>query len=122
MRESIEFTILGQAPSKSNCYKIIKLGKHASLAKTPTLKNYEISFITQIPGEYRELQLSEPMKVNLYVSFRSRRSDLDNAAKCILDCLQRGKVIKNDNMVYELHMYKSVDADNPRVLIRIEEY
>ena len=31
--------IQGVVPSKSNCYRIITLGNHASLAKTPALKS-----------------------------------------------------------------------------------
>ena len=39
--------IQGVVPSKSNCYRIITLGNHASLAKTPALKKYEESFTWQ---------------------------------------------------------------------------
>ena len=45
-------TIFGTVPSKSNCYKIIKLGNHASLAKTPALKKYENDFYIQC-NDYR---------------------------------------------------------------------
>ena len=40
-------TIFGNPPSKSNCYKIITLGGHGSLAKTPVLKKYENDFFIQ---------------------------------------------------------------------------
>ena len=34
-------TIKNACPSKSNCYKIITIGGHSSLAKTKSLKDYE---------------------------------------------------------------------------------
>lgn len=121
------FTVLGQPPSKSNCYKIIsfpgKNGKaHSSLAKTSTLNKYERDFFTQVPGNIREINLDSELDVELHCFFSSKRPDLDNAAKAILDCLQKAKVIKNDNLVYKLLMTKSIDKLNPRVEIVIREY
>ena len=48
--------IQGVVPSKSNCYRIITLGNHASLAKTPALKKYEESFTWQC-GKYRNANI-----------------------------------------------------------------
>ena len=42
-------TIQGHVPSKSNCYKIITIAGHASLAKTKALKDYENAFYLQCP-------------------------------------------------------------------------
>jgi len=95
---------------------------HSSLAKTPALKKYELDFISQIPGQIRNINLSKAMKIKLYCTFKSKRPDLDNAPKAILDILQIAGVIKNDNLVYDLHLTKAVDKDNPRVDIEIEEY
>ena len=38
------YTIIGNVPSKSNCYKVIKLGNRCSLGKQAHLKTYEKSF------------------------------------------------------------------------------
>lgn len=117
-----EFIVMGQPPSKSNCYRIIKLGNHGSLAKTPALKAYESTFFTQVPGNIREINLTSELDITLHCFFSSKRPDLDNAAKAILDCLQKAKVIKNDNLVYKLLMTKAIDKLNPRVEIIIKEY
>ena len=37
--------IYGTCPSKSNCYKIIKIGNISSLGKTPSLRKYEKDFL-----------------------------------------------------------------------------
>ena len=105
--------ILGNTPSKSNCYKIITLGKHASLAKTATLKKYEESFFWQI-GSLRDKMIDVPFELHIDVFYPSKRSDLDNSFKVVLDCLQRTKVIKNDNNCSLIHARKFIDKDNPR--------
>ena len=43
MRE-LTMTIQGDVPSKSNCYKIITLNGHGSLAKQKVLKEYESKY------------------------------------------------------------------------------
>jgi Holliday junction resolvase RusA-like endonuclease len=114
----IEATILGNAPSKSNCYRIITLGKHASLAKTPALKKYEDSFFMQV-GRYRGANIDEYFKFEVDVYYPSNRSDLDNAMKVLLDCLQKSKVIKNDNKCTEIIARKFIDKSNPRIEFKI---
>ena len=94
----IEGTILGNTPSKSNCYKIITFknkstGKtHASLAKTSALKKYEYSFYMQV-GKSRGAIIDEYFEFEIDVYYPSNRSDLDNSLKVVLDCLQKAKVI-----------------------------
>jgi Holliday junction resolvase RusA-like endonuclease len=112
-------TILGQVPSKSNGYKI----GNNRLYKSKELKEYEHFFLLKML-EHRYLFL-EPIKekfsIEIHVYFQSNRSDLDNAAKIILDCLQTCGVIENDRLCYELKMKKFVDKDNPRIEFQITE-
>jgi len=90
--------------------------------KKKAIKDYEKSFIDQIPPKYKGLNISYNMNVEIHCYYDSRRPDLDNSAKVILDCLQAAKVIKNDNKVYELHMYKHVyKLTGSRVEIKITE-
>lgn len=119
--QEIEFTgkILGNAPSKSNCYKIITLGKHASLAKTPALKKYEESFFWQI-GSLRDKMIDVPFEFYIDVFYPSKRSDLDNVFKVVLDCLQKCKVIKNDNNCSLILGRKFIDKENPRIEFKIK--
>lgn len=112
-------TILGQVPSKSNGYKI----GNNRLYKSKELKEYEHFFLLKML-EYRHLFI-EPIKykfsIKILVYFQSNRSDLDNAAKIILDCLQSCRVIENDRLCHELKMKKFVDKENPRIEFEIRE-
>jgi Holliday junction resolvase RusA-like endonuclease len=112
-------TIFGNTPSKSNCYKIITLGKHASLAKTPALKQYENDFFIQC-NHYRNANIKGYFEFYVDVFYPSQRSDLDNSLKVVLDCLQKVKAIDNDNKCVKIVAQKFLDKLNPRIEFRIE--
>lgn len=112
-------TIYGQPPSKSNSYKIIKLGRIHKLGKTDVTKRYEQSFFMQC--SLRRKMISKRFKITLDVYFSSDRPDLDNAQKIILDCLQTCEAIKNDRLCSEIHARKLIDKKNPRIEFTIEE-
>lgn len=110
--EVYKTTIKGNVPSKSNCYRIIRLGSRCSLAKGKDLKDYEKSFLTQ----YRASKMLEcEFGINLTVYYPSRRADLDNSLKIILDCLQKAGAIKNDNKCVEIVAHRKLDKENPRI-------
>jgi Holliday junction resolvase RusA-like endonuclease len=117
----IDLIIRGNPPSKSNSYKIITIYGHGSLGKTPALRKYERDFALQIPETYKnQLTAYKWYRIYLAVYFDNNRQDLDNAAKIILDCLQKNEVVKNDRAVKFLGMAKYFDKTNPRVEIQIE--
>ena len=106
--------IHGQPPSKSNCYRIITIKGHGSLAKTQALKKWEQAFYMQC-GTYRDANIKQYFKLNIDVYFASQRSDLDNALKAVLDCLQTCHAIDNDRWCVEIHARKFVDPYDPRI-------
>ena len=110
--------VLGTPVSKSNAYRIITIGGHSSLTKTKAMQAYEESFLWQVGG-MRDANISVPFEFYIDVYFPSKRSDLDGAMKGILDCLQKAKVIKNDNNLCLLHARKFIDKTNPRVEFKI---
>lgn len=110
--------VLGTVPSKSNAYRIISIGGHSSLTKTKAMKTYEESFLWQVGG-IRDADISVPFEFYIDVYFPSKRSDLDGCLKGVLDCLQKAKVIKNDNNCCLIHARKFIDKDNPRVEFKI---
>jgi Holliday junction resolvase RusA-like endonuclease len=117
----VTFSIAGIPPSKSNAYRIITLKsrtkrQHASLAKTKATRDYERSFDLQIPNSAR-INIMDAFVFGITIYFPSRRADLDNALKAILDCLQKGKVIQNDRQCQEIHAYRAIDKENPRIEI-----
>lgn len=115
-----EQTIYGNAPSKANQYKIITLGGHGSLAKTKALKEYEEKFYLQC-GAYRNKNIQNFFELYVDVYFHSNQPDLDNSLKCLLDCLQTCKAIKNDRNCVKIVANKYVDKNNPRIEFTIKE-
>ena len=113
-------TIYGKVPSKSNCYKIITLNGHGSLAKTPALKLYEKSFYLQC-NQYRNKSIKGLFELNLSVFNESQRPDLDNSFKVILDMLAACKAIENDRNCIKITAQKFVDKKNPRIEFELIE-
>lgn len=111
-------TIHGQIPSKSNCYRVVTIRGHGSLAKTPALRKYEESFIMQCP--LRKADIDYRFKLTVDVFNQSDRNDLDNSFKVLLDCLQSCRAIRNDRLCAEIHARKFIDKENPRVEFSIE--
>ena len=116
----IKATIKGTVPSKSNCYKVIKLGNKFSLGKSKALKDYEKSFFIQLPPALRGLMIDGYFELYIDVFYPSQRSDLDNSLKGVLDCLQMTKTIKNDNKCVKIVAQKAVDKDQPRIIFEIK--
>ena len=112
-------TILGQPPSKSNCYIIIKKCGHSSLSKSPALEKYEAEFFKQCP--LRDRNISNFFELYIDVFFRANPPDLDNALKVVLDCLQACRAIKNDRYCVKIVARKLIDKNNPRIEFTIEE-
>lgn len=115
----VSATIIGNVPSKSNQYKVIRINGHSSVAKSAAMKKYEESFIWQA-GALRDLNIDEPYELYLDVYYPSKRTDLDNALKGVSDILQRIKCIKNDNNCCKIVARKFIDKLNPRINITIK--
>ena len=115
-----EQVILGSVPSKSNCYKIITLGGHGSLAKTSAMKEFEKKFYLQC-GAYRNKNIKGFFELYVDVYFQSNLPDLDNSLKGLLDCLQTCKAIKNDRNCVKIVANKFIDKLNPRLEFTIVE-
>ena len=111
-------TVLGNCPSKSNCYKILKIANHAKIGKTDTLAKYEKQFYMQC-GRYRNLKIDGFFEFHCNVYYPSMRSDLDNSLKVQLDCLQVVKAISNDNKCVKIVAEKFIDKVNPRIEFKI---
>jgi Holliday junction resolvase RusA-like endonuclease len=109
-----KFIITGNTPSKSNSYKVIRLGNRCGLGKQKKLYDYEKSFLAQMLQYDYEI-IDGNFKFIIDVFYDSRRPDLDNSLKVVLDCLQKAKAIKNDNKCLEINAYKHLDKLNPRI-------
>ena len=117
---SQKFIITGNTPSKSNSYKVIRLGNRCGLGKQKKLYDYEKSFLSQMQ-QYNYKLIEGNFKFIIDVFYDSRRPDLDNSLKVVLDCLQKAKAIKNDNKAMEINAYKHLDKEKPRIEFSIVE-
>lgn len=115
-----EQVIHGSVPSKSNCYKIITLAGHGSLAKTPAMKDFEKKFYLQC-GAYRNKNIQGFFELYADVYFQSNQPDLDNSLKGLLDCLQACKAIKNDRNCVKIVANKFIDKNSPRIEFTLVE-
>lgn len=115
-----EQIILGQCPSKSNSYKIIRRGGHGSLCKQKCLNDYEHSFFMQC-GKYRNANIQGYFELHIDVYFTTMSHDLDNTLKIVLDCLQAIKAIKNDNRCVKIVAQKFIDKKEPRIEFSLVE-
>lgn len=113
-------TIIGNVPSKSNCYKIIYQAGHPDIGKTDALQKYEKSFYMQV-GKYRNMGIDGLFEYHCRVFYPSMRSDLDNSLKVQLDCLQMTGTIKNDNKCVKIVAEKFIDKLNPRIEFKLVE-
>ena len=108
--------IYGHPPSKANSYKI----RGNSLGKAQKVVEYEEAFRLQInairsTGLLPKETIEGEFYLELDVYYKDNRSDLDNSAKVILDCLQANSVIRNDRNLTRLVMTKKVDKEHPRI-------
>ena len=116
----MKYIIKGNCPSKSNQYKVIRIGSKCSMCKQSSLKTYENSFITQMSVyDYKLIEGNFKFEIDVY--YDSRRPDLDNSLKSTLDCLQKCNAIKNDNKAMEIIARKHLDKEDPRIEFTITE-
>ena len=120
MKEHEWQTILGQIPSKSNQYEIIRVAGRPGLKKSTTTLHYEKSFYMQA-SKYRGLNIDGLFELHVKVYYPTMSPDLDNCFKCLLDCLQYSLAIRNDNSCVKILGEKFIDKNNPRIEFRLTE-
>ena len=112
--------INGKVPSKSNSYRIIKIGRYCSLTKTFKQKKKKKSFYLQC-DKYRNKMIQGLFELELNVYYENQRPDLDNCFKIVLDCLQGCMAIKNDRNCIKILAQKFIDKKEPRIEFIIKE-
>ena len=115
-----EQIIYAQPPSKSNCYRVVTINGHGSLAKTSAMKEFEKKFYLQC-GAYRNRNIKGFFELYADVYFQSNQPDLDNSLKGLLDCLQTCNAIKNDRNCVKIVANKFIDRLNPRIEFTLVE-
>jgi Holliday junction resolvase RusA-like endonuclease len=112
------FRIPGNCPSKSNSYRV----SGNRLVKTSACRRFESTFSVFMGNKYKGLEYDGIFEVWIIVYFSNWKSDLDGCFKIVLDCLQKFRVIKNDNKCIRIRAEKYVDKKEPRVEIKLITY
>lgn len=75
-----------------------------------------------IPSEWGKFDDTAAFSVNIYVHHPdSRKRDLDNILKVLLDSLVRAHVIPDDSNIHRLYIEKRNIIEHGKVIVRIQE-
>ncbi|MBE0428129.1 MAG: RusA family crossover junction endodeoxyribonuclease [Nitrospirae bacterium] len=114
----MRFVIFGEPASKANSRQIVfnKRTLKPQVIKSKKANQYLENFIFQCPKPKKPIESSVALTAHIY--YASNRPDLDESI--IMDGLQKARVLKNDRLITQKHIYKHIDRKNPRAEIKIE--
>lgn len=72
----------------------------------------------EVKSQYKGEIKTDEIALNIIFYVKNARSDIDNMLKATCDCLT-GLIYKDDSQITELHVFKEVDKDYPRVEIQV---
>jgi len=114
----IELHLSSLPVPKSNRY-IRKKG--GTVFKPPRIKNWEARAIWEIKQQYSGDPLDGPLSMEVILVLPNRRKrDIDNMLKSLWDVLEKAKVIKNDNQIYEIRTIKQIEKNVQKTIIYIK--
>lgn len=110
----------GEAMSKSNHYQIcVPKGGGKPFMYIPTnIKKYGLD-LAATARQVVNIPLAGPVRIDVYAYFGTcRRKDVQNTLKTLCDALNN-VAYEDDSQIVELHAYKRLDKENPRVEIHV---
>lgn len=118
--------IQGKIPAKSSNRQLYRNKKTGEIviASSDIYQDYEASFLLQMKNKvFDPLPKNKKgrLAVHMVVLDNAYRQDIDSFPKGVFDCLQKSTAIVNDNKIDEMHVYRTVDKENPRCIIEIAE-
>lgn len=120
MASGIEFVVSGPPVPKARA-RVVRGGRAYTPERSSAYEKHVRMAGFVAMRQLRLVPFTCEVKLSLAVYWPDkRRRDLDNIAKSVSDALN-GIAWKDDSQVTELHVLGSVDADAPRILVRIEE-
>lgn len=69
-------------------------------------------------SQWKKKPLEGEVRCRVTFYFKNGRIDIDNAIKAFLDCLT-GIIWIDDTQIVELHIFKKIDAKNPRIELEL---
>jgi Holliday junction resolvase RusA-like endonuclease len=110
--------IPGQCYSKANQKRPCLHNGQPRIRKSLTACNYKEACRTLLAFNRARPLLKGRLKATVIVYYRTLHSDLD--VETFFDAMQ-GFVYANDNQIWEKHLIRRIDKDNPRVEVVVEE-
>jgi crossover junction endodeoxyribonuclease RusA len=119
MMTALSFTIPGAPHGKERP----RLGKDGHVYTPKTTRTYEHAVkMHALVATHRARWRPTPeakFAVTMRVYFATeRRADVDNVMKAVSDAMN-GVVYPDDSLIAEMHMYKSLDRERPRVEVTV---
>ena len=113
--------LLGNLQSKANRRRNVtnrRTGKPMFIKSEAALAVFE-DMVRQAQAQWKKDALTAPCRLTAHIYYSSRRPDLEDSL--LMDILQSAGVVKNDRLIFEKHVWKELDRDNPRVVVEVEE-
>lgn len=107
-------TILSHLASKSNSRRKTNWG---GVIKSEAAMSFEHDFFLQCIG--KKEAYPGPVSMSVHVYYADNRRDLD--ISLLQDCIQKAGIIKNDRQIQEIHAWRHVDKEKPRVIFELCE-
>jgi Holliday junction resolvase RusA-like endonuclease len=117
---TVEFTFEGEPITKSNntkCYR----GRMVT-AKKPAQYESDLSWYAKVVMSSKRLEPTKKLvRLTIHYYHQSvKKKDQPNLPKTTADALNR-IVYEDDSQIHETHLYRHLDRQKPRVVIKVEE-
>nr|O67766.2 RecName: Full=Crossover junction endodeoxyribonuclease RusA; AltName: Full=Holliday junction nuclease RusA; AltName: Full=Holliday junction resolvase [Aquifex aeolicus VF5] len=118
--EEIELYLSKLPVPKSNRYIRPKGGK---VFKPPRVTNWEARAIWELREQFKGDAIDYEISVDITLILPNRRKrDIDNMLKSLWDVMEKAGVIKNDNLIFEVHTVKKIEKGKEGVIIKIRPF
>ncbi|HIP42545.1 MAG TPA: RusA family crossover junction endodeoxyribonuclease [Aquifex aeolicus] len=120
MMGEIELVLSKLPVPKSNRYIRRKGGR---VFKPPRITNWEVRAVWELKQQYTGEPIDYEISVDITLILPNRRKrDIDNMLKSLWDVMEKAGIIKNDNLIYEVHTIKKIEKGKEGVIIKINRF
>lgn len=118
------YVIHGRWVSKKNGKRIMRAGRKGRrfIASSDRYRRWQRDAILQLQAQRRAREaLSGPVRVSMviWLAYKQRRPDRDNARAGTFDALAKAGVIRNDSQIAEDPLRFERDPQNPRIEVTV---
>lgn len=115
-----KITLTGAPPTTSSIYKYRNAGKFIQGYMSGEGKAKKEEYRYEMMAQKKGLFMTEPFSLVLTFFFKDcRKRDVDNFNKLVLDA-GTGTLWEDDSLIDDLHIFKFIDKENPRVELTIK--